>query len=133
MASGRECPALSGSDTEISYFSSWTAATSNVNMSEISTVFHVGAFSIFLLWSWVASRINHIDDTDETYGYWEPLHYLLFGEGLQTWEYAPEFSIRTYSFIYPIYLFAQALVSMGLSKVTIFYAIRCFFWVFDGV
>eukprot|EP01035_Chromulina_nebulosa_P022396 gene22396-29000_t len=51
----------------------------------------------------LATTLNHIDDTDETFGYWEPLHYLLFGTtGMQTWEYAEQFAIRTYSFVLPL-------------------------------
>ena len=30
---------------------------------------------------------NIIHDCDEVYNYWEPLHYLLYGYGKQTWEY----------------------------------------------
>jgi len=36
-------------------------------------------FLLFLLVNTIASKVNHIDDTDETYGYYEPLHYLLYG------------------------------------------------------
>lgn len=46
---------------------------------------------------------SHIDDTDETYGYWEPLHYLLYGSGMQTWEYSPQYAIRSYAFIFPLF------------------------------
>ena len=28
-----------------------------------------------------------ISDCDETFNYWEPAHYLLYGRGFQTWEY----------------------------------------------
>mmetsp|Transcript_2333 Transcript_2333/g.3677 ORF Transcript_2333/g.3677 Transcript_2333/m.3677 type:complete len:612 (-) Transcript_2333:129-1964(-) len=80
--------------------------------------------AIFLGVNIIASSINHIDDTDETYGYWEPLHYLLYGVGLQTWEYAPQYSIRTYAFIYPLYAYANVLAGMGLSKMSIFTLIR---------
>ena len=34
---------------------------------------------LFLTLNTVAVLINHIEDTDETYGYWEPLNYLLNG------------------------------------------------------
>ena len=30
-----------------------------------------------------------ISDCDETFNYWEPAHHLLYGQGLQTWEYEP--------------------------------------------
>ena len=33
------------------------------------------------------------------FNYWEPLHYLNHGYGLQTWEYSPEFAIRSWFYI----------------------------------
>ena len=39
-----------------------------------------------------------IMDCDETFNYWEPTHYMLYGRGLQTWEYAPEFGLRSYAY-----------------------------------
>jgi alpha-1,2-mannosyltransferase len=30
---------------------------------------------------------NLINDCDESMNYWEPMHYILYGFGLQTWEY----------------------------------------------
>lgn len=80
--------------------------------------------SIFLVWSLIACTINHIDDTDETYGYWEPLHYLLYGNGLQTWEYAPQYSIRTYSFIYPFYFLSELIKDMTTNKMKVFLFVR---------
>ena len=88
-------------------------------------------YSLFFLFcgvNLIGMFLNHIDDTDETHGYWEPLHYLLYGKGLQTWEYSPEFSIRTYSFIIPVYLYSYILKSIGLcGKIHMFYSIRLFF------
>jgi len=42
---------------------------------------------------------SHITDCDETFNYWEPLHYLLYGRGLQTWEYSPQFALRSYTYL----------------------------------
>ena len=42
-------------------------------------------FFVFLLVNAIASKVNHIDDTDETYGYYEPLHYLLYGRRHISW------------------------------------------------
>ena len=33
------------------------------------------------------------------YNYWEPAHQLLYGQGLQTWEYDPRFALRSYLYI----------------------------------
>jgi len=81
-------------------------------------------FAFFLIVSLIASRVNHIDDTDETYGYWEPLHYLVYGVGMQTWEYAPQYAIRTYAFIYPFVIIANTLKWLGWGKEAIFYSIK---------
>ena len=35
----------------------------------------------------LSAAYNLIHDCDEVYNYWEPLHYFLYGEGFQTWEY----------------------------------------------
>jgi len=40
-------------------------------------------------------------DCDEVYNYWEPLHYWLYGNGFQTWEYAHEYALRTYAYLMP--------------------------------
>ncbi|CCC71031.1 hypothetical protein NCAS_0G01440 [Naumovozyma castellii] len=45
-----------------------------------------------------------ISDCDETFNYWEPLNLLLRGFGKQTWEYSPEYSIRSWAFLSPFYL-----------------------------
>lgn len=86
----------------------------------------VGIFSLLAAWYLIASRVNHIDDCDEVFGYYEPLHYLMSDQrvGLQTWEYAPSYSIRTYSFIYPFYVLLFPLHYMGCSKLFMFQFIR---------
>lgn len=83
-------------------------------------------FALFVAVNLIAATVNHIDDTDETYGYWEPLHYLVYGVGLQTWEYAPVFAIRTYSFIFPFSVFSFLLSKLGISKLIVFRCIKCF-------
>ena len=71
--------------------------------------------------------MNHIDDTDETFGYWEPLHYLLEGRGMQTWEYSPVYAIRTYAFLLPVWLVARGMQFVSGSSSTIFKLIRLSF------
>ncbi|PAA47164.1 hypothetical protein BOX15_Mlig014585g3, partial [Macrostomum lignano] len=69
---------------------------------------------------------NIIHDCDETYNYWEPLHHLLHGSGFQTWEYSPQYALRSYLYLW-LYTPPAILISwLGGSKVTQFYAIR--FW-----
>ena len=71
-----------------------------------------------------AASVNHIDDTDETYGYYEPIHYLLYGVGMQTWEYSPEYSIRSYAFLAPFAAVGAVLKAVGFTKLQVFYGIR---------
>ena len=40
-----------------------------------------------------------ISDCDETFNYWEPAHQMLYGQGLQTWEYDPKYALRSYLYI----------------------------------
>lgn len=72
-----------------------------------------------------------ISDCDETFNYWEPMHFLLHGHGLQTWEYSPEFALRSYAYLYPYAAVAKAafwlsshLVHPMTSKLVSFYAVR---------
>jgi hypothetical protein len=45
------------------------------------------AFLVLLASKLLSAFLNIVHDCDETYNYWEPLHYLIHGYGLQTWEY----------------------------------------------
>ncbi|GBG23888.1 Alpha-1,2-mannosyltransferase ALG9 [Hondaea fermentalgiana] len=47
----------------------------------------------------VGAQLSPIMDCDETFNYWEPLHYLLYGRGLQTWEYSPAYALRSYAYL----------------------------------
>ena len=87
----------------------------------------------------------------ETFNYWEPTHFLIYGTGLQTWEYrqtclssarmmltsacalacsvrSPAYALRSY--MYPLFHVAVARVAQLLliewlfGKVAIFYCIR---------
>ena len=72
----------------------------------------ISIFIIFLTLNSIAAIVNHIEDTDETYGYWEPLHFLLNGQGFQTWEYSPIYAIRTYAFILPFYIISHIVIAI---------------------
>ncbi|EEH20179.1 hypothetical protein PABG_02438 [Paracoccidioides brasiliensis Pb03] len=56
-------------------------------------------FYLCLLSNTLAASLAPIQDCDEVFNYWEPTHYLVHGYGLQTWEYSPEFSIRSWLYI----------------------------------
>lgn len=74
----------------------------------------------------VASVTLAISDCDETFNYWEPLHYLLYGRGLQTWEYAPQYGLRSWFYVGAHAVLggiAQLWFGVG-EKVTVFYGTR---------
>lgn len=51
-------------------------------------------------------------DCDEAFNFWEPLHYLTHGHGLQTWEHGGEFALRSYAYLamhYPVAMVGRAL------------------------
>ena len=56
------------------------------------------AFYIFLSANIIAAIFSPIQDCDEVFNYWEPTHYLNHGYGLQTWEYSPEYAIRSWTY-----------------------------------
>lgn len=33
------------------------------------------------------------------YNYWEPLHFILYGDGFRTWEYSPIYAIRSWAYL----------------------------------
>lgn len=69
---------------------------------------------------------SHISDCDETFNYWEPAHYMLYGSGLETWEYSPLYAIRSYAFIW-IYALPGLLIKTMMPtvrKAIIFVATR---------
>lgn len=71
-----------------------------------------------------AALFAPIGDCDETFNYYEPVHYLLFGFAQQTWEYSAEFALRSWLYVS---LHAAPLAALRLvisSKVTLFYALR---------
>ena len=56
-------------------------------------------FTVFFGTHLLAAQHGPILDCDEVFNYWEPTHYLNHRYGRQTWEYAPEFSIRSWLYI----------------------------------
>ena len=66
---------------------------------------------VLLLFNMMSAFLNGINDCDETFNYWEPLHYLLFGEGFQTWEYSPEYGLRSW-----FYIFIHSIPSIPVSS-----------------
>jgi len=72
----------------------------------------------------LGAAVNVIGDCDETFNYWEPVHHLVYGGGLQTWEYAPRYALRSWLYAGAHAAVGWVLAAMGLSKPAVFYGIR---------
>lgn len=86
-------------------------------------------FALGLL-RYLSATTNIVHDCDEVFNYWEPLHFLLYKSGFQTWEYSSQFALRSY-----LYILFHYLVGWPASwcynwleeeKVRVFYAVRIF-------
>ncbi|KAG9351484.1 hypothetical protein JZ751_022734 [Albula glossodonta] len=84
------------------------------------------AFKCLVSARFCAALLSNISDCDETYNYWEPTHYILYGKGMQTWEYSPAYAIRSYAYLWlhalPACFHAKILQT---NKVLVFYFLRC--------
>ncbi|KAG2378112.1 hypothetical protein C9374_008734 [Naegleria lovaniensis] len=82
-------------------------------------------FFCFLLSNLLAAFLMPISDCDETFNYWEPTHLILYGKGLQTWEYSPVFALRSYLYVWIHVLMGKIAMLLGFtSSVEVFYGIR---------
>ncbi|CAK9325250.1 unnamed protein product [Citrullus colocynthis] len=83
-------------------------------------------FALGLL-RYMSATSNIIHDCDEVFNYWEPLHFLLYKSGFQTWEYSSQFALRSY-----LYLVLHEIVGRPAAwlfsedKVRVFFAVRLF-------
>jgi alpha-1,2-mannosyltransferase len=84
------------------------------------------AFYIFLIANTIAAVFSPIQDCDEVFNYWEPTHYLNHGNGLQTWEYSPEYAIRSWAYtgLHAVVVRAGQLLPFVGSRVAEFYFLR---------
>ncbi|XP_033760507.1 alpha-1,2-mannosyltransferase ALG9-like [Pecten maximus] len=84
------------------------------------------AFKIVLSARLCAAVWNIVGDCDETFNYWEPVHYLIYGSGFQTWEYSPVYAIRSYAYLWihalPIRIYNSLFQA---NKILLFYLLRC--------
>ncbi|KAI5943220.1 Alpha-1,2-mannosyltransferase ALG9 [Manis javanica] len=84
------------------------------------------AFKCLLSARLCAALLSNISDCDETFNYWEPTHYLIYGKGFQTWEYSPVYAIRSYAYLllhaWPAAFHARILQT---NKILVFYFVRC--------
>ena len=84
----------------------------------------IWAFYSFLAVNVMAALYAPIQDCDEVFNYWEPTNYLNRRFGLQTWEYSPEFAIRSWLYVV-IHAIPGKLGSLFSSKASFeFYFVR---------
>lgn len=63
-----------------------------------------------------------VQDCDEIFNYWEPLHYLQYGSGAKVWEYSEDNALRSYLFLFIHYF--VSIPFMSLSKIHVFKCTR---------
>ncbi|OQR85604.1 alpha mannosyltransferase [Achlya hypogyna] len=83
-------------------------------------------FSFLAIVRLVSALVNIQADCDEAYNYWEPLHQVLYGHGLQTWEYSPVYALRSYLYlvVHGVVGKVAGTVLFGSSKLAIFFGLR---------
>ncbi|GFF65769.1 alpha-1,2-mannosyltransferase (Alg9), putative [Aspergillus lentulus] len=79
---------------------------------------------VFLISNFVAAALAPIQDCDEVFNFWEPAHYLDHGYGLQTWEYSPAYSIRSWLYVSAHAVVGKIVSIFSSNKTSEFYAIR---------
>lgn len=57
------------------------------------------AFALLVAARLISALVNIIHDCDETYNYLEPLHFVMYGSGMQTWEYGAQYALRAYIYL----------------------------------
>lgn len=88
----------------------------------------------------VSASVMFINDCDETFGYWEALHRMLFyreayppGGGLLTWEWDPSYALRSYTWLvvlvapwahFLLTISRLSGLSVRSSKLVVFYGVR---------
>ncbi|OWZ00604.1 Alpha mannosyltransferase, partial [Phytophthora megakarya] len=88
------------------------------------------ALSLLVLPRAASALLSPIADCDETFNYWEPLHYLLYRFGFQTWEYSPVYALRSYFYLLLHYVVVKVTAfgsTLGLlpdEKLLLFYGLR---------
>ncbi|CAF3704272.1 unnamed protein product [Rotaria sp. Silwood1] len=70
----------------------------------------------------ISAFFNPIDDCDEVFNFYEPLHKLIYGNGFQTWEYSPLFALRSYAYII-IHWLPISFIPLSFKLIT-FYVLR---------
>ncbi|KAI8895318.1 Alg9-like mannosyltransferase family-domain-containing protein [Globomyces pollinis-pini] len=68
-------------------------------MIDVERNWKFGIFILLLSSRIIAALLSNIQDCDEVFNYWEPLHYYQYSFGFQTWEYVRKYSLRSWTYI----------------------------------
>ncbi|KAK7197628.1 dolichyl-P-Man:GDP-Man5GlcNAc2-PP-dolichyl alpha-1,2-mannosyltransferase [Novymonas esmeraldas] len=87
----------------------------------------VAAFLLLALTHYFASSFLPIADCDETFNFIEPIHYLLYGSGKQTWELCRQFALRSWLFSW-MYAWPAVFIrgAASLSSADVYFYLRIF-------
>ncbi|KAF5388589.1 hypothetical protein D9757_004689 [Collybiopsis confluens] len=85
------------------------------------------ALRMILLVRVSSAMYSNIDDCDEVYNFWEPLHFLDHGYAFQTWETSPQYAIRSWAYIL-LHIFPTSIARFLAAdqKRVAFFAVRIF-------
>ncbi|KAF8215850.1 glycosyltransferase family 22 protein [Mycena galopus ATCC 62051] len=83
------------------------------------------AVRILLLVRFTGAMYSNIDDCDEVFNFWEPLHFFDHGYGFQTWEVSPQYAIRSWAYVL-LHIFPAKISKLLMTgdKRAAFFAVR---------
>ncbi|KAK7465430.1 mannosyltransferase [Stygiomarasmius scandens] len=85
------------------------------------------ALRMLLLIRVTAAMYSNIDDCDEVFNFWEPLHFFDRGYGFQTWEVTPQYAIRSWAYILMHILPVKIARFLAVNEKRVaFFAVRIF-------
>lgn len=87
----------------------------------------VAAFLVLSLSHYFTAAFLPNADCFETFNFVEPLHYILFGSGMQTWETCAQYALRSWLFVW-VYAWPAAFIrgATTLSSVDVYFYLRIF-------
>ncbi|KAJ8326593.1 mannosyltransferase [Batrachochytrium dendrobatidis] len=106
----------------------FTAGLSTLDTTLVWTPSFSDAIKAIAFVRMLAGIYSNIQDCDEVFNYWEPTHYLQYGTALQTWEYAPQYAIRSWAYItFHAIITISIEYALTTNKLQIFYLTRLVF------
>ncbi|KAL5731184.1 dextrin dextranase [Ranunculus cassubicifolius] len=124
----------SSSSSSIPYSKTTKPSSSSLDKNKENGLHWLLPFVALAMLRYMSATSNIIHDCDEVFNYWEPLHYLLYKSGFQTWEYSSQFALRSYLYIIFHQLVAQpASWVFSDEKVKVFYAVRLFLGLISAI